>query len=741
MELLSPAGNYKNALTAFNAGADAIYIGGKAFSARMSAENFSNEEIISIIQCGHMLGKKIYVTMNTLLYQDEFFKAVEYAEFLHINRVDGIIIQDLGLAFYLHQVFPSLPLHASTQINCHNLAQAKALKKIGFTRIVLARESNLNLIKEISNIGLEVEVFIHGALCTSYSGNCLMSSFIGSRSGNRGRCAQPCRLKYSLENENERLVEANYALSSKDLMTIDHLKEIVNAGAISLKIEGRLKNDDYIYMVTKTYRYGLDNLKQYNIKKINEYKDNLQKIFSRRFTNGYILNENPTQFLNQQSSSHQGVHIGRVIKVIGENIYIKLDQEVHRLDGIRFNNDEQIGLNIEKMFVNNNSVEQAHKNEVILIKHIRHRSDLKGVEVIKTRDYLLNKEIEQEQRIPFKKPIYGKIISYIGKPLYFEVRIDDIKIAKTNEVVQQSEKINNERIISQFNKTGDYPFIFDNIIFEGDENSFCRISSINHLRNEVLDALLEEYKKPQTIEKREYAFNYNIKPSTIQYKYIDNLGVVSNYKDKIIYSKRDEQHYLYDRIEDDFSLIDRESIVHFVVEGNHKEIASPYCNITNSYTLDALYFLNYKEGILSLELNYDSIKLLMEDFYQRHKCLPNVGMYIYGYIDLMIMKACPVATMYNLKNLHCQKCHQDNLYLKDRLKVKFPLYGDKNCHVHILSDKPLNLSKYLDKIVALGINNLYLNLSIEKDAQDFIFNNDKIQEIATYVGHFFNRAI
>ena len=164
MELLSPAGNYRSAIASFNAGSDAIYLGGKLFSARMNADNFSDDEIVQIIQYAHRIGRKVYVTMNTLIFQDEFVKAVNFARFLYNNRVDGVIIQDLGLAHYLHKTMPNLILHASTQLNCHNLQQAIALKKIGFKRVVLARESDIKLIKEVKSIGLEVEVFVHEKL-------------------------------------------------------------------------------------------------------------------------------------------------------------------------------------------------------------------------------------------------------------------------------------------------------------------------------------------------------------------------------------------------------------------------------------------------------------------------------------------------------------------------------------------------------------------------------------------------
>jgi len=193
IELLAPAGSKESFYASINAGANAIYLGGKLFSARAYASNFSNEELEKMIIYAHKRDVKVYITVNTIIFEEEFPQVIEFVEFLHSRNVDGILLQDLGLAYYLHQVYPDLVLHASTQLNCHNVAQAKALMDVGFKRLVLARETPLEVTKQIKDLGVEVEVFVHGALCVSYSGQCLMSSFIGNRSGNRGRCAQPCR--------------------------------------------------------------------------------------------------------------------------------------------------------------------------------------------------------------------------------------------------------------------------------------------------------------------------------------------------------------------------------------------------------------------------------------------------------------------------------------------------------------------------------------------------------------------
>lgn len=751
MELLSPSGNYSSALSAFNAGSDAIYIGGKAFSARMSAENFSDEEMIKIINYAHLLNKKVFVTMNTLLYQDEFFKAVEYAEFLYKHNVDGLIIQDIGFAYYLHKVYPELVLHASTQINCHNLAQAKALKKIGFKRVVLAREADISLVKKIKEIGLEVEVFIHGALCVCYSGNCLMSSFIGSRSGNRGRCAQPCRLKYTLCKDNDEIVE-NYAISTKDLNTLSLVNEYIKNGVDSLKIEGRLKQNEYVYLVTSVYRNAID--KAYFNQINNSLKhDNLelQQMFSRSFTNGYIFSSSPFEVLNQNSSSHQGEVIGVVKSIKNDSISILLSQDVHRLDGIRFLDKYQYGRTIQKMLVNSKDVDIAYKNQIIVIKHFIGKVEL-NAKVIRTSSYLQLNNIAKLSEINKKLDINGKIYAYKNKPLMFE--INGIKKVKSSSIIVEkslNKPTSKDRIIEQFSKTDQYPLNFKHIDFYGDEDIFIPISEINKLRNEVLLKYDQIINKEKDIIKNEYKFDIDLEHNeNVKLNAICLNSKQSNVcKEKNINVFNKENNNLENRI--NFSLENslNNKLVHFFIEGNSL-IASPYCNITNSYTLDAFYAFGYKECILSSELDVNSIKEIINDYYIRHHKYPNVGLYVYGRYDVMIMKSCPIGTYYHNKNIHCNKCHVNQYYLKDRIGEMFPLIGDENCNTRILDSQILYLLDHEKELINLHVNNFYLNFTLENDLEinkiinnafnnldkkDTIFNKDYSSR------HYFSRAL
>jgi len=277
IELLAPAGTYESLTAAINGGADAIYLGGSMLNARMRAKNFDNNELEKAVKLCHSRGVRVYVTLNTIVFDKECDDVIRYVGFLYSIGVDALIVADIGLAQLIHQLFPLFPLHASTQMSGHNSAAADFLADCGFTRMVFARElskENIQSLCEKSKI--ELEMFVHGAYCVSYSGQCLCSWAMGGRSGNRGECAQPCRKKYN----------GKYPLSLKDNCMAEHITEIINMGVSSLKIEGRLKSPDYVYSVTSQYRKLLDENRNADGKEIKH----LEKVFSRNgFTDGYYM--------------------------------------------------------------------------------------------------------------------------------------------------------------------------------------------------------------------------------------------------------------------------------------------------------------------------------------------------------------------------------------------------------------------------------------------------------------------
>ena len=258
VELLSPVGNMECLIQAVNNGADAVYLGGKKFGARHYANNFDYDEMIEAIKYCHLYGVKIYVTVNTIVFEKELDEVLKFVEFLHSNQVDAIIVQDLGLIRIIRKKFPNMEIHASTQAHNHNDYGLSLLKSLGVKRAVLARELSL---KEIKNLKTDIdkEVFIHGALCVSYSGCCLFSAMHGSRSGNRGECVGSCRLPYKLyENGNEIKTNGDYLLSTKSLCTINDLDKLIDSGIKSFKIEGRMKSSEYVGYITRLYREKID---------------------------------------------------------------------------------------------------------------------------------------------------------------------------------------------------------------------------------------------------------------------------------------------------------------------------------------------------------------------------------------------------------------------------------------------------------------------------------------------------
>lgn len=370
-EILSPAGNKECLIAAVNAGCDAVYLAGKLYGARSFAGNFSNDEIIDAVKFCHLRGVKVYVTVNTIIYEREVDNFINYIRFLHQNNVDAIIIEDIGMLDLIRKKFPLLEIHASTQMHITNEKDVLFLKSIGVKRCVLAREVSINKIKDIRKIkDIELECFVHGALCVSYSGQCYMSALIGNRSGNRGTCAQCCRKKYNLYDENNnKLNTYNYLLSTKDLCTLGNIDKLIESGIDSLKIEGRMKRPEYVYLVTKIYKEVTDNYIKTG--KININYNNvleMKKLFNRGFTKGFILDTKNNDITNPIRPNHIGIVVGKTISYKNEYLNIKLIDDLYTKDGIRILGKEDYGFFIDKMFINKKEVNKAKKGDLISIK-------------------------------------------------------------------------------------------------------------------------------------------------------------------------------------------------------------------------------------------------------------------------------------------------------------------------------------------------------------------------------------
>lgn len=376
IELLAPVGSKESLIAAVESGADAVYLAGKLFGARAYAANFEHEQLAEAIKYAHLRGVYVYVAVNTLVDNSELRELVDYLRYLYQVGADAIIVQDFGVADLARKVVPNLPIHASTQMTVHNHEGVQFLNEIGFNRIVLAREVSLADIQYIcSNTQAEIEAFVHGALCISYSGQCLMSGMIGGRSGNRGRCAQPCRLPYTLVDEQgkdvlEQVDTGEYLLSPKDLNTIDLIPDFIEAGVKSFKIEGRMKRPEYVAIVVDTYRRAIDSYLLNQAMDIEEQeKKDLAQIFNRDFTTAYLNGKPGRTMMSDRRPNNRGVRIGRVVQYYADSklVTIKLDEPLHLGDIVEFwvKVGGRVSATITTMQVNGEEVSTALAGEEV----------------------------------------------------------------------------------------------------------------------------------------------------------------------------------------------------------------------------------------------------------------------------------------------------------------------------------------------------------------------------------------
>lgn len=508
VELLAPAGSPEAYKAAVAAGADAVYLGAKAFNARINANNFDNHVLSEVIRDAHIRGVKIYLTLNTLIADKELEEARQLASFAYKEGIDGIIIQDLGLIDILREVAPGLPVHASTQMTIHNTDGVKAAQALGISRVVLARELSISEIKEIiKNTGIEAEIFIHGALCICRSGQCLLSSFIGGRSGNRGKCAQPCRLPYNIEGVS---VSGGYLLSPKDLMTLELLPDIINAGVKALKIEGRMKSPEYVTATVMIYRKYVDmalaNPSAYRVDPQDVRM--LEQVFNRGgFTTGYLKGMDK-HLISIEHPKHWGIPAGTVVSNKGggyrkfytdrENILVdvKLDEQVNIGDGIEIWDEKIQSAIVSVMIKDGEHVKNAGPGDIVLLGNFKSGAK-PGSRVYKTYDRKLMEYLSglSSKNVP-SVPIKGKFVFFEGgKPV---LTVTDNKgntvVAEGTDECQRAVKkpLTGERVSEQLKKTGDTPYCFECINVLTDNRSFIPVSAVNEMRRDALARLSQK---------------------------------------------------------------------------------------------------------------------------------------------------------------------------------------------------------------------------------------------------------
>ncbi len=507
MELLAPAGDWDSFKAAVENGADAVYLGGKQFSARQFAGNFDSSMLKEAVDYAHVRDVNVYMTINTLMLDSELKDALYLVEEAYGLGVDGFIVQDIGFAGVLRKTFPEAELHASTQMTVYNLDGVKTLERLGFKRVVLARELSAHEIEYISkNTPLETEIFIHGALCISYSGQCLMSSIIGGRSGNRGKCAQPCRLPYEIISAGQNKAEGKgYIMSPKDLCSISMLGSIANTGVKSLKIEGRMKNPEYVATVVKVYRKYLDMIAgqkdgfNKNCKVEAGDKSDLLQAFNRGgFTTGYLQGKQGRDMMCFEKPKNWGVYIGEVLSYdyVKKTIKVKLEGQVEIGDGIEVwtGENESPGTVVSWIDRDKHSSDQTKKREIVSLGNINGNIK-KGDRVFKTSSKALNMSARESFTGKSKRkiPLECKITIKNNTPVTMSIKdLTGNEINVSGGITPEkaiNRALTEERVLEQAAKTGDTPFEFSAIEALVEDGLSVPVSEINNIRRRALEEM------------------------------------------------------------------------------------------------------------------------------------------------------------------------------------------------------------------------------------------------------------
>lgn len=507
LELLAPVGSQKALVAAVESGANAVYLAGKLFGARAYADNFNEEELAEAVKLAHLRDVLVFVTVNTLVDNQEIQDLITYLQYLERIHVDAIIVQDIGVAEIARRIIPAMPLHASTQMTIHNLAGVLFLAENGFSRAVLSRELSLEDIRYICRHSpIEIEVFIHGALCISYSGQCLMSSIIGGRSGNRGRCAQPCRLPYALVDKHGRNVLADgqeageYLLSPKDLNTLDSIPEFLSAGVTSLKIEGRMKRPEYVAVVVDTYRRSIDACLAGASEKVNRESDhkNLAQVFNRDFTTAYLYKHTGREMISHRRPNNRGVRIGRVLeyRANSKTAVIRLDEPLCVGDIIEFwvKVGGRVNTTVKSLTVDGKPVSEAPANMAVAVA---------VPSLVKTNDRVFKvfdaRLMEYAREFfagvaPVRRiPVNVLVEAAAGEPL--KVRIEDTEgytgKAATQFIAEQARNrpLTAETISRQIERMGNTVFAVQSLKCRIQGEVMVPVSEINDARRRAVEEL------------------------------------------------------------------------------------------------------------------------------------------------------------------------------------------------------------------------------------------------------------
>lgn len=567
IEILAPAGSVERMRAAFAGGADACYIGGKSFGARAFADNPEEKELVEAIHYAHVHDKKLYMTINTLIKENEMKGLYNYVLPYYKAGIDAILVQDFGVLKFLRESFPDLVLHASTQMSVCDTGATRLLKQYGVERLVLSRELSLKEVEAFKEDDIEIECFVHGALCVCYSGQCLMSVMNGGRSGNRGSCAGPCRMSYNLyEGENlsgispgKSLETKPYLLSPKDICALDLIPDMVEAGIDSFKIEGRMKRPEYAALTAYLYRkwtdvYLNDGREEFDstqaVRERNEDVEKLSDIYNRgSFTKGYLVNHNGLEMMANTRPNHNGVLVGRVTNVIASGrknvMLISAEKDLNAHDVVEIRSDNRPTEPVYE-FTLKDGKKKGESFEANFTKGLPVKA---GLNVYRTKnEELLNSINENIILKPIKKSIKASFYAEPDNELLLTLYTEDVSVSVSGNICLKAENrpVDEERVCTGLIKLGDTEFTLKrediDVNLVGDV--FFPMSALNELRREACEALYEaivnRYFKDRmqpvsesgtAIPKQEFNTDYEIIVSNLlQLKTV--LKVMAPYKDR-----------------------------------------------------------------------------------------------------------------------------------------------------------------------------------------------------------------
>ena len=676
IELLAPAGNPESLIAAVQGGCDAVYLGIRNFSARAFAGNFDHDEFREAVRYCHIRGVKVYVTMNTLLFEEEIDNAVKEAEFLYENDADALLIQDFGLFHRIRTEFPDFEVHCSTQMHVHNADGCRVMKECGASRAVLARETPIEVIRECATTGIETEVFAYGALCVAYSGQCLMSESVKNRSGNRGVCAQMCRLRFYESNGDAVCPskEGEYALAMKDLNLIEDVPALIEAGVSSLKIEGRMKRKEYVYLVTKTFREAIDAYyegRSYHVSE--ERQKELELLFNRGFTRGHAFHDSQAQRMTRFRPNHIGVPIGIVVSFKDRKVTVDLHDDLFQHDGLRILNEPaDTGLTAVRIEKNGKLVNKAGRGDRVILDCASKPHPRRGQVLLKTTDTklheTLDRMIEEGSR---RVPVTVRFDARADQPLvlYAEDQDGNRVRVQSLQVLEKARKapLSRERLEAVLMKTGDEPYDPE-IIAESLEDVFMPVSVLNETRRALYEALSSARSKRHTrLGRKPYSFSVDPKDCTFPQILVDDSmheNKDASFSKMPVVSENGCDKILQDRV-----ILSEPGNLRLK---NVHAVAGMTFNITNSYS--AAWFLARPEiegVILSSELNNSQIQSLRNAFISRYGFEPMFYRLVYGRRTMMYIK----------------DYHLDNPYLEDLQKRLYPI-ADKGNVTEVLEPEP-----------------------------------------------------